>query len=157
MGKRAVAFFMIRFVAALRHLFRSVPPHRHTSAEHDKVASAGGKDVDVADEETDVNNPFPAIVAIEIRDSLDLHTISPRDIPAVVREYLHEARARGWKSVRIIHGKGTGTQRAVVRRILAETNFVRDFMDAPPFAGGWGATVAQLAPDEQTDLERQTY
>lgn len=90
------------------------------------------------------DDAIPDIVQIEIRDSIDLHSFPPRDIPAVIRAYLIEAHARGFPLVRIIHGKGTGTQRAVVRRILAETDFVIDYADAAPHAGGWGATVARL-------------
>jgi len=97
-----------------------------------------------ADETEDIHNPFPEIVQLDICDSIDLHTIPPRDIPAVVAEYLREARGRGFNTVRIIHGKGKGTQRGVVRRILAGTDFVTHYQDAPAYSGGWGATVAHL-------------
>lgn len=90
------------------------------------------------------DDAIPDVVQIEIRDSIDLHSFPPRDIPAVVRAYLIEAHARGFPLVRIIHGKGKGTQRAVVRRILAQTYFVIDYADAAPHSGGWGATVARL-------------
>jgi len=46
--------------------------------------------------------------------------------------------------VRIIHGKGIGVQREMVRSILARTPFVCDWTDAPPDAGGLGATIARL-------------
>lgn len=90
------------------------------------------------------DDAIPDVVRIEIRDSIDLHSFPPRDIPAVVREYLIEAHRHGFPLVRIIHGKGTGTQRAVVRRVLAGTDFVIDYADAAPHSGGWGATVARL-------------
>ena len=64
---------------------------------------------------------------------------------AVVEEYLREAHAKGFRSVRLIHGKGVGVQREAVRAVLARTPFVESFTDAPPEAGGWGATVAVLA------------
>ena len=89
-------------------------------------------------------NPFPEPVRLEIRDVFDLHTVAPREVRAVVEEYLREAHARGFQSVRIIHGKGVGVQREAVRKILARTPFVEHFADAPPDAGGWGATVARL-------------
>ncbi|MCL2876939.1 MAG: Smr/MutS family protein [Betaproteobacteria bacterium] len=77
---------------------------------------------------------------IPVEDSIDLHTFSPRDVLSVVEEYLEEAAAKGYKEVRLIHGKGTGTQRAAVRSLLARHHLVEFFSDAPPEAGGWGAT-----------------
>ena len=106
---------------------------------------AASDDQDFTDEgEIDPFNPFPEPVTIEIRDVFDLHTIHPRDVKRVVEEYLHEARRAGFRSVRIVHGKGVGVQREIVRSILARTPFVEDWTDAPPEAGGWGATVVHL-------------
>ncbi len=79
---------------------------------------------------------------IEITDSLDLHSFHPRDIRAVVTEYLKEAHKKGFRIVRIVHGKGIGVQRETVRKVLAETDFVKSFKNAPEFSGSWGATVA---------------
>jgi dsDNA-specific endonuclease/ATPase MutS2 len=92
------------------------------------------------------DNPFPEPVEIEITDVFDLHTIPPRQVKAVVEEYLREARAKGFPVVRIIHGKGRGVQREIVRRVLARTDFVFDWTDAPPDAGGLGATIVRLGP-----------
>jgi len=91
---------------------------------------------------SDEQSPFPEIVDIEITDSLDLHSFHPRDIKAVVVEYLREARKKGFRIVRIIHGKGVGVQRETVRKVLAETDFVKSFKNAPEFSGSWGATIA---------------
>src|SRR5215213_5094569 len=92
-------------------------------------------------------DPFPEPVRLEITDVFDLHSIPPREVRAVVAEYLREARTKGFRSVRIIHGKGVGVQREAVRSVLALTPFVEHFADAPPEAGGWGATVAHLSPE----------
>jgi dsDNA-specific endonuclease/ATPase MutS2 len=81
------------------------------------------------------------VVVLEITDVLDLHTFAPRDTPVVVEAYLEEARAKGFETVRIIHGKGKGVQRAVVQSALRRTPFVESFQDAPMGGGGWGATV----------------
>ena len=70
--------------------------------------------------------------------------VPPRDVVPAVEEYLEEARRAGFKALRIIHGRGIGAQREVVRRILAAAPFVADFRDAPAEAGGWGATVVTL-------------
>jgi dsDNA-specific endonuclease/ATPase MutS2 len=94
--------------------------------------------------QSDDENPFPEPVEIEITDVFDLHTIPPRDVKAVIEEYLREARSLGFPVVRIIHGKGIGVQREMVRTILARTSFVVDWTDAPPQAGGLGATIVRL-------------
>jgi len=89
-------------------------------------------------------NPFPEPVEIEITDSFDLHSFSPRDIRAVVEAYLAEAHKKEFSTVRIIHGKGVGIQREIVRKVLSETDFVKSFKNAPEFSGSWGATIAVL-------------
>jgi dsDNA-specific endonuclease/ATPase MutS2 len=101
----------------------------------------------IADDEESVDplNPFPEPVSIPISDVFDLHTIQPRDVKLVVEEYLTEARRLGFHSVRIIHGKGIGVQRAMVHAILSRTEFVLGWTDAPPEAGGLGATIVSLA------------
>jgi DNA-nicking Smr family endonuclease len=83
-------------------------------------------------------------VRIPITDVFDLHTIPPRDVQAVVEEYLAEAHRLGFRALRIIHGRGIGVQREMVRAILARTDFVAAFSDAPAEAGGWGATIVTL-------------
>lgn len=89
-------------------------------------------------------NPFTEPVEIEITDSLDLHSFSPKDIRNVVDAYLAEAHKKGFATVRIIHGKGVGVQREIVRKVLSETDFVRSFKNAPEFSGSWGATIVSL-------------
>ena len=81
-------------------------------------------------------------IRIPITDVFDLHTIPPRDVRAVVEEYLIEARRMGYRALRLIHGRGIGTQREIVRSVLSKTRFVASFEDAPAQAGGWGATIA---------------
>ena len=88
--------------------------------------------------------PDPEPFRIPITDVFDLHTVPPRDVQAVVEEYLLEARTAGFQALRIIHGRGIGVQREMVRAILARTDFVLDFRDAPLEAGGWGATIVTL-------------
>jgi dsDNA-specific endonuclease/ATPase MutS2 len=91
-------------------------------------------------------DPFGEPVEIEISDVFDLHTIQPRDVKRVVEEYLRLAHEQGFPVVRIIHGKGIGVQRELVRSILARTDCVFDWTDAPPEAGGLGATIVRLKP-----------
>jgi len=91
-----------------------------------------------------VDDPFPEPVEIPITDSLDLHSFSPKDVRNVVEAYLEEARKKGFRLIRIIHGKGVGVQREIVRNVLSETHFVKAFKNAPEFSGSWGATIAEL-------------
>ncbi len=92
-------------------------------------------------------------VELPIEDWIDLHAFAPKDIPAVVDEYLNECYLRGWRNVRIIHGRGIGVQREIVRSVLARTPFVLSYADAPAEAGGWGATLVTL--DRQRSPDRQ--
>ena len=95
-------------------------------------------------EDIDLNNPFPEPFELEITDTLDLHAFRPQEVKSVVESYLSEARKKGFQIVRIIHGKGIGVQRETVRKVLAETDFVKSFKNAPEFSGNWGATIAEL-------------
>jgi DNA mismatch repair protein MutS2 len=90
------------------------------------------------------DHPFPEPVDIEITDSIDLHAFQPKDVKKVVDAYLVEARAKGFQFVRIIHGKGIGVQREVVRKLLSEKDFVKRFRSGDEFSGGAGATVVEF-------------
>lgn len=89
-------------------------------------------------------NPFPEPIRIPITDVLDLHTVSPKDVKGVVEEYLCEANRIGLKALRIIHGRGIGVQRELVRGILRGCPYVASYGEAPTEAGGWGATLVTL-------------
>jgi dsDNA-specific endonuclease/ATPase MutS2 len=102
---------------------------------------------DADEPDVDPFNPFPEPVRLEITDVFDLHTVAPRDVGRAVEAYLLEAHRLGFRCVRLIHGKGRGVQRATVRAILARTPFVLDWADAPPEAGGLGATIARFRPE----------
>ena len=86
-------------------------------------------------------------VRVPIEDHIDLHPFRPRDVRSVVESYLEEAVAAGFREVRLIHGRGIGVQREIVRSLLDRHPAVESFRDAPPERGGWGATVVRLAPD----------
>ena len=89
-------------------------------------------------------NQFEEPFEIEITDSLELHSFSPRDVRNVVEAYLPAAYDKGFTIVRIIHGKGVGVQREIVRKVLSETDFVKGFKNAPEFSGSWGATIVEF-------------
>ncbi len=83
-------------------------------------------------------------IRIPITDTFDLHTIHPREVAAVVDAYLEEAHALRFTTVRIVHGRGVGVQRGIVRKLLARSPLVVSYHDAPPESGGWGATIVRL-------------
>jgi DNA-nicking Smr family endonuclease len=79
-------------------------------------------------------------VEIPITDALDLHPFRPDEIRDVALEYLTEARSRGFRQVRLIHGRGIGTQRANVQALLRRLDWIEDFWDD----NSLGATVVVL-------------
>ena len=81
-------------------------------------------------------------VEIPIEDALDLHGFAPRDVLAVVGDYLNAAREAGFAEVRLIHGRGKGVQRAAVQRLLRDHPLVDRFWDAPE--SHLGATIVRF-------------
>jgi dsDNA-specific endonuclease/ATPase MutS2 len=79
-------------------------------------------------------------VEVPIEDWIDLHSFNPRDVADVVEEYLHQALLKRYRQVRIVHGRGIGVQREIVRSILARNPGVISFHDTED----WGATIAHL-------------
>ena len=90
-------------------------------------------------------------IEMEVTDVLDLHSFPPREVKELVADYLELALERGFTELRIIHGRGMGVQRKMVRSILGRHPQVTAFGDAPPEAGGWGATWVQLSPSALED------
>jgi DNA-nicking Smr family endonuclease len=83
-------------------------------------------------------------VLLPIEDVLDLHTFSPKDIPDLLFEYFSACLDANIYSVRVIHGKGQGFLKKRVQGLLKKNPLVESFRDAPPEAGGWGATLVEL-------------
>ncbi len=77
---------------------------------------------------------------------LDLHTFLPRDVKELVNTYLDECCARGILRVRIIHGKGIGTLREQVHKILSQREDIVRFRLDSETGSSWGATLVDLAP-----------
>ncbi|MGE3956900.1 MAG: Smr/MutS family protein [Vicinamibacterales bacterium] len=99
----------------------------------------------MADERTpphDQTDDDAEAVTLPIEPELDLHSFAPRDIPSVVDEYLHEAARAGMATVRLVHGRGRGVQRAIVQARLEAHPLVQAFDDDP--ASHLGATIVQL-------------
>jgi len=90
------------------------------------------------------NSELKDVIQIPIEDWIDLHTFSPKEISSLLEEYLLECKKKGFREVRIIHGKGKGVQRNIVHSFLKKSPLVESFRSAPPEAGSWGATLAYL-------------
>ncbi|MBZ5635402.1 MAG: Smr/MutS family protein [Acidobacteriia bacterium] len=90
-------------------------------------------------------------IQLPVTDVFDLHSVPAKDVKEVVEEYLSEAHRLGYPVLRIIHGRGIGVQREMVRQILARTPFVESYGDAPGEAGGWGATLVTLRASNRRD------
>jgi DNA-nicking Smr family endonuclease len=83
-------------------------------------------------------------IKIPIEDTLDLHTFRPNEVPDLLYDYFSECIKAGIFSVRVVHGKGKGVLKKRVQEILKKNPLVETFTDAPPEAGGWGATLVEL-------------
>ncbi len=83
-------------------------------------------------------------IEIPIEDSFDLHPFQPREVRDVAEAYLDAARDKGFRQVRLIHGRGIGVQREIIRSLLGSLDYVESFHDAEASGGGWGATVVYL-------------
>lgn len=83
-------------------------------------------------------------VEVDVTDELDLHTFLPRDVPSLIPEYLDECGRRGFRQVRIVHGKGKGVLRRAVHAALDRHPSVASYRQAEEWAGGWGATLVIL-------------
>ena len=86
----------------------------------------------------------PEPIEFPITDVLDLHTFLPKEVPDLLDDYFDACVEKRIYSVRIIHGKGKGVLRERVWRILDRHPRVAAFSQAPPEAGGWGATLVEL-------------
>lgn len=96
------------------------------------------------------------MVRVVVGPTLDLHTYDARDLEPLLDDYLREAHAMGYESVRLIHGKGRGGLRSRVRAFLSRHPLVVAVHDAPPALGAWGATVVHLAPEKEARNPKDT-
>ncbi len=94
-------------------------------------------------------DPLPVTVS----GDLDLHTFRPRDLPDLLPAWFGECRDLGILTVRVIHGKGTGSLRQGVHALLPRlSSHVRTWTwPAPQAAGSWGVTLVHLNPLEAPD------
>lgn len=92
-------------------------------------------------------NADPEPVRLPITGELDLHTFRPAEAASLLEDYFAECRRAGIFSVRVVHGKGTGTLRETVHACLRRSPVVTGFRLGDEHSGSWGATIVTLRPD----------
>lgn len=78
---------------------------------------------------------------------IDLRGQRAEDALDVLETYIDNAYSTGMPFVRIIHGKGTGRLRQVIREALKSSELVKSFEEGGDKEGGEGVTIAHLSPD----------
>ncbi len=85
-----------------------------------------------------------------IESELDLHGFTKLEARQAITEFLHHGRERGYRCVRIIHGKGRGShqKRPILKQYvdhwLRQVDQVLAYCSARPAHGGTGAIYVLL-------------
>lgn len=91
-----------------------------------------------------------------IEAHIDLHGMRVDEARAAVAEFLHDSQLRGYRCLRIVHGKGYGSEggqsilREMVRRWLKQRIEVMAFVQAPPTDGDSGAVRVLISPPKKS-------
>jgi len=80
----------------------------------------------------------------DFNSTLDVRGQRAEEVIAVLSDYLDEANLLNIKYVRILHGKGNGILRQVVRQQVAKRDDVEAFQDEALELGGSGITVIKM-------------
>ena len=152
LGEKNLVFGMLCLLAVLwlildNPLESFATPGVHDSSNANSPAAEGEEVLADFSQET--------AVVVGPSDTLDLHTFSPKEIPSLLEEFIHQSQRAEIYLVKIIHGKGTGALRRRVQVLLARDRRVLAFYDAPWESGGWGATVVELMPRQEGEGDRQ--
>jgi DNA-nicking Smr family endonuclease len=127
------------------------PERKESAAAPDRSpAQQAAADEDAEDEDASPDHQDDPTTALPIGAELDLHTFAPRDLRALLPEYLGACQENGLLEVRVVHGKGTGALRRSVHALLSRDPRVASFRLASEDAGGWGATLVTLHPAPPT-------
>lgn len=82
---------------------------------------------------------------IEHLEEIHLRRLTVDEALFRLERFLNDAFLAGVPTVRVIHGKGTGTLRQAVQETLRTHPLVKSFRRASLEEGGAGATVAEMA------------
>lgn len=91
--------------------------------------------------------------AYPLDGTLDLHTFPPGEVKDLVPEYIRVCQEKRILQLRIIHGKGTGTLRRIVRSLLDKNPVVERYWEEGGSGGSWGATIVKLKPQTGNTAE----
>ncbi len=85
-------------------------------------------------------------LSVEKRAGLkcDLHGMRADEACDTLDKFLNDALINGWDEVIIYHGIGTGKLSYAVKNFLTAHPRVKNFIDAPPHLGGYGAKIVSL-------------
>jgi DNA mismatch repair protein MutS2 len=94
----------------------------------------------------EVQTPTASHKVFHPSPGIELHLRGVRGEDALLKleQYLDDAYAAGLPYVRIVHGKGTGTLRQLVRQALSESPLVSRWENALDNEGGDGVTIVRL-------------
>ncbi len=87
-----------------------------------------------------------------IQGEIDLHGLRREEAREALAEFMRDAYRRGWRCVRVVHGKGLGSPgktpvlKGRVQSWLIQKNEVLAFVQARGDEGGAGALVVLLKP-----------
>src|SRR3989339_272406 len=94
--------------------------------------------------EKQVKDNFVKLPVTNLSHRLDIRGEKPEEAEFEVIKFIDEAYVSGLARVEILHGKGTGALKKLVKEILKSHDNVKEFHFAPVDMGGDGITVAEL-------------
>ena len=80
-----------------------------------------------------------------VTDEVHLRHLTVDEALLKLDQYLNDAFMAGFYQVRVVHGKGAGILRQVVRRQLASHSLVKSYRPGVYGEGGAGVTMVELA------------
>lgn len=84
-------------------------------------------------------------IKVELTSEIDLHPFHPKDVKHIIRAFIDNAFEKGYRTLRIAHGKGISVIKNIVIKELNKDNRIISFKDE---TGNWGATIAYLKKND---------
>ena len=91
-----------------------------------------------------MNRPNDYFTETPAPDELRLRHLTVDEALPLLDAFLHDRYLGGFRTVRIVHGKGTGTLRETVRRVLKAHPLVKSFRAGARDEGKQGVTVVEF-------------